>query len=273
MLIALLPVQAFKLFPHKTKQAPILNENILIEGKFTNSQATESISPPQLDLRIAIHIPRDQKYLTITTLYDEINENPIEQISWVIDNGKKKPATRIKPFKIEQIINQNMESLVMEYNPTLAYDRIHHNKHIINRTFYFDQAAIFGNTSKTPTQFLELYIPEAKGIKTKSIRIDQKLYQAPPELPKNNKLFHKPNFLNFERKKEPVPNNAASIPPTPTFNNNTNQIPLAPRAETQSPTDVDNDQEQQQLQQMQQEMQLDSLDEEDYGEEGDEDPF
>ncbi len=285
LILTTTPVKAFKFFPHKSKttQLPIINENILIEGKFTNTQTSAAIPNPPLDLRIAINIPHDQKYLTITTLYDEINDNPIEQITWVVDNGKKKPATRVKPFKIDQIINQNIESLAMEYNPTLAYDRIHHNKHIINKTFYFDQAAILGDRIKTPTQFLEIYIPESKGIKTKGIRIDQLLYQVPAkqvEAQTHSPRAANPAIFNKQINSNPNQTQKAEVEDNADLEYAKQQLNNFNASTTVNPNTINtSDQEQKQLQQMQQQMQLDSLDDEgedeteDYGEDDDEDPF
>lgn len=286
LLLTILPAQAFRLFhrPNKAPQQIGLNEEILIEGKFGNPTTSKLNPIMALDLRLAIHIPRDQEYLTITTLYDEINENPIEQITWVVDQGKKQKPIKIKAVKIDQVINQKIESIALEYNPTLAYDRINDNKHIINKTFYYQQAAIFGDISKKPNLSLELYIPGSQGLKTKSIRIDEQIYTSIPKAvePKltptetiNNRPRVNPNAAARNAIPQTAPQGMEIDPDLEyarqqlnDFNSNSQSANNQGTNNQNSSYPNPNEQQLQQLQQLQQQMQIDSIDDEygDFGE-------
>ena len=269
LMLVTMPAQAFRLFRHKdqTPSQTIINEEILIEGKFANSSNSKINPTTVLDLRIAIHIPRDEQPLTITTLYDEINENPIEQITWVVDQGKKQKPIKIKAFKIDQIINQKIESIAMEYNPTLAYDRINDNKHIINKTFYYDKATIFKNTSNKPKLFLELYIPATKGLKTKSIRIDEQVYTSTLDsnLAPNKATINRPRIAP-NTVPQTIPQSTEVDPDLEYAKQQLNNFNTNNQGTNNSSP---NDQQLQQLQQLQQQMQVDSIDNEygDFGEE------
>ncbi len=242
------PAQAFFKFFQKKKaviQAARPNPEIMISEQYSNSQ--DANSPVVLDLRIAIRIPPDQAFITITTLYDEVTENPIELITWVRESGKNKTINRIKPFKIDQVLNQNMESIAIEYNPTLAYDRIYDNKHIINKTFYFNQLEVFDPKIKADAQYLEIFMPGAQGTKTKSIRIDDRLYAPIAPI-------------------VPIPQATAPVPQSNHNFYNPAQNPDVGRSTT--PTDADINKQQQEFQQLKQQMELDPFDDP-YSEGGD----
>lgn len=164
------------------KEAPkaLVNEEVLIHGKYRDNQ-DETVLSKILELRLAIHIPRDQDSLTITTLYDEASENPIEKITWLRE-GEKGEAITAYPFKTESIINKKLEEMSISYNPSLAYDRISENKHVINKIFYFKQAEAIGDRAKPIAHFLDLHMPGDHGPSQKRIRIDDKLYYQEPQV-------------------------------------------------------------------------------------------
>ena len=153
----------------------LINEEILINGKFKGSNGGDSVLSQILELRLAIHIPRDQESLTITTLYDEASENPIETITWLREGDKGK-TYRAKPYKTESIINKRLEEMSISYNPSLAYDRISENKHVINKIFHFKQSEAIGERDREIAHFLDLDMPGNNGPRSKRIRIDNKLY-------------------------------------------------------------------------------------------------
>ncbi|MBT6843937.1 MAG: hypothetical protein HOA17_09140 [Candidatus Melainabacteria bacterium] len=177
----LCPISAQAFFWNRKKKnqpAPVkvlINEEVLINGKFKGSHGGDSVLSQILELRLAIHIPRDNDSLTITTLYDEASENPIETITWLRE-GKKGKSYRAKPYKTESLINKRLEEMAISYNPSLAYDRISENKHVINKVFHFKQSEAIGERDKEIAHFLDLDMPGNKGPRSKRIRIDNKLY-------------------------------------------------------------------------------------------------
>lgn len=177
--------QAFLWFGKKSKTQDkpkvLINEEVLIHGKFKGQGSPDQVLSQILELRLAIHIPRDSDELTITTLYDEASENPIEQITWVRE-GKNRGIVKTHPYKIEEIVNHKLEELSINYNPSLAYDRITEGKHVINKSFIFKQSDAIGDREKPIAHFLELQIPAKSGAKIKRIRIDNKLYYQEPQI-------------------------------------------------------------------------------------------
>ena len=177
--------QAFFWRKKQKKDQPkvLINEEVLIHGKFKGQGSADPVLSKILELRLAIHIPRNSDVLTITTLYDEASENPIEEIAWVRE-AKNRKVIKTHPFKTEEIINKRLEELSINYNPSLAYDRITEGKHVINKSFLFRQSDAIGDRKKEVAHFLELDIPSKHGIRTKRIRIDNKLYYREPTVAK-----------------------------------------------------------------------------------------
>jgi hypothetical protein len=74
---------------------------------------------------------------------------------------------------------KQMEQMALAYDPTSAYDRIVEDKHVINKSFFFNKAEIFTNLEKEFAHFLEI---EFAGNIKKQLRIDSQIYLKPEPL-------------------------------------------------------------------------------------------
>lgn len=176
-----LPLEVAAFWKKKAPKELILNQNIIVGGKF---QAKNRSNNEIYELRLAIQDHPVQKLITVVSLYDETTINPIEDIVWINQENIKKSENRIKAIKVESMVNRDLEAAAAETNPTLAYDRMHSNQHVISKVFFYDRDAILPIKNKMFVHKLELYMPNSRSNQYKIIQVDKFLYKLPEQEPK-----------------------------------------------------------------------------------------
>lgn len=182
------------------KELP-LNQNIIVGGKF---QAKDHKNNEIYELRLAIQDHPEYNVFTIVSLYDESTLNPIEDIVWINQEDSKKPEHRIKAIKVESKINQDLEATAVETNPTLAYDRVHANQHVVSKIFFYNRDEILPVKNKAFLHKLELYMPHASGNPYKNIPIDKFFYKTEDQETKLEVVnpYKKPFWWQRDKKEE-----------------------------------------------------------------------
>lgn len=203
---ALMPVGAFFPFFKKKKQQVIeplhINEEFLVQK---NTEVDGVLYP----IRFAVYIPRNNEFIKLSALYDELSQEPITNVTWITEakNKKSKAPVVIKAIKTETQILEKMEQLALAYDPSSAYDRITEDKHVINKSFFFNRAEVFGEINRPIAHFVEL---EIGGNTKQQFRIDDEIYLKPAPI-----ITPQTAGKNTEKKRStPSPNFGDIKPPS-----------------------------------------------------------
>jgi len=174
------PAFGLSFFKKKPYNLPdFINEEIYIDRLF---QASDGI----YKLKLTILIARDIDLVVVTSMYDQLKEKQISDITWVKGNFRKNyfwnkfkenkkddPGfERILPFKKEEFVKENYE--YDKDNPNLSYDRASEQKIEIYKKFQFLKSEIFSNPRQKSDHVLELHFADGS---SRAIRIRQEIYR------------------------------------------------------------------------------------------------
>lgn len=180
LFLSIEPAFCLSFFKKKPYKLPdFINEEIYIDRLF---QASDGI----YKLKLTILIARDIDLVVVTSMYDQLKEKQITDITWVKANFRKNyfwdkfretkkddlGYERILPFKKEEFIKENYE--FEKDNPNLSYDRASEQKIEIYKKFQFLKSEIFSNPRLKSDHILELHFADGT---SRAIRIRQEIYR------------------------------------------------------------------------------------------------
>lgn len=177
------------------KKKPKPDKKFFIQNQVSINKKFESQNGTRYDLRLNIDIPYDANgAITVAAFYDEASEQAIEDIAWIIVHKTKE--TKIPRSVVKQEINKVYEQLAINQDPSLSYDRITEEKHIINKYFLFPRKSIIPEVISLKTireNYLEITFADSS---IKRIAINKYIYPF-------SDLEAKPVQLPVERTKMP----------------------------------------------------------------------
>lgn len=144
LLLSLTIISSNPILAKKSKTPNSSTENYLSE--FTHVEKLFASVSNKYPLRADIIIPAIGDEFQLMVHYDELTDMPVKDIVWI--HGKKpKPITALRS---ESATNIQLEKMVNRSNPSIAYDRMQSNKHVITKTYHFSKSKVFPSKKPEP---------------------------------------------------------------------------------------------------------------------------